>query len=873
MNLPIETARRERIDAVLALAAPRIDAAQRPQIEAFAQAYFHHFDADDLAARTPEDLLGALLSCWQFAAEREPGVTRLRVISPSLAEQGWASRHTVIEVVNDDMPFLVDSTTMEINRQGLTLHLIAHPVLVVQRDARGRLQSVRPLQADEPDTQAKRESWMHVEVDRLVDPKLRADLAAGLERVLGDVRAAVRDWKPMLAHLHEAIAELEQAPPSLPPALVSESRAFLQWLADDHLTLLGYRRHDLLNAQGEDLLRLVAGSALGVLRETRPQSMAGRSPAGSPVDAAQGISASFAAVPAQARAMARAPTPLLLVTRSNTRSTVHRPGYSDYVGVKRYNAAGEVVGEHRFLGLFTSTAYSARVDEIPLLRHKVEAVAARAALPDGGHLAKALEHILSTYPRDDLFQIGEDELHDTALGILQAGERQRLRLFVWRDPYERFVSCLVYVPREAYSTELRKKFQAILMAAFAGQRADFDVLLGDTLLARVHFNIRTQPGQVPAVDPREIEAALTAASRRWDDELRDALVEEVGEGHGMELFKRWGSAFPQVYREIVKARAAVPDLLKIAALTPDQPLGLALYRPLGGGARSLGFKVYRLGAPVVLSDSLPMLEHMGVRVMGEDNFRLRQGTGDGYISMHDFKLDAPVPDEIEPEALARLFEGSFARAFHGEVENDDFNRLVLRAGLGADDIVVLRAYARYLKQIGFALSQATIEATLSAQPHIARMLVKLFGLRLHPTAHDEAGATAQVNAIELALDRVSNLNEDRVLRQLLALVMATLRTNHWRTGVGHSGAPGERRSVLSVKLDSAKVPGLPNPRPLYEIFVYSPRFEGIHLRGGKVARGGLRWSDRPEDFRTEVLGLVKAQMVKNTVIVPVGSKG
>jgi glutamate dehydrogenase len=861
MNTPTETARRERIDAVLALAAPRLQAAQGAALEAFARAWFHHLDADDLALRTPEDLLGALLSVWQFGAERQPGTTRLRVISPSLAEHGWASRHTVIEVINDDMPFLVDSTTMEINRQGLSLHLIVHPVLVVQRDGQGRLQALHELRAHEADPQARRESWMHVEVDRLVDPQLRAELAAGLERVLADVRSAVRDWRPMLERLHEAIAELQPPPPTVPAPLADETRAFLQWLAVDHFTLLGYRRHDLANEQGEELLRLVSGSGLGVLRP-------------SPDDGAHAVSASFAAVPVQARAMARAPVPLLLVTRSNTRSTVHRPGYSDYVGIKRYNPAGEVVGEHRFVGLFSSTAYAARVSEIPLLRQKVAAVLQRAALPDGGHLAKALEHILASYPRDDLFQIDEDALHDTALGILAAGERQRLRLFVWRDPYERFVSCLVYVPREAYSTELRKKFQAILMAAFAGQRADFAVLLGDTLLARVHFTIRTPPGQVPAFDVREIESRLAAAARRWDDELRDALVDEAGEGHGMALFKRWGAAFPQVYRECFRARAAVPDALKIDALTPEQPLGLALYHPLGGSAHSLGFKVYRLGAPVVLSDSLPMLEHMGVRVMGEDNFRIRQGHGDAaLVSLHDFKLDAPASDEIEPELLSRLFEGAFAQVFRGEVENDDFNRLVLRAGLAAEDIVVLRAYARYCRQIGFALPQATIEATLAAQPHIARMLVKLFQLRLHPTEHDDDAAAAQVNAIEQALDRVGNLNEDRVLRQLLALIQATLRTNFWRTGVGHSGAPGARRSFLSLKLDSAQVPGLPSPRPLVEIFVYSPRFEGIHLRGGKVARGGLRWSDRPEDFRTEVLGLVKAQMVKNTVIVPVGSKG
>ncbi|MBX3642186.1 MAG: NAD-glutamate dehydrogenase [Rubrivivax sp.] len=858
MSPSIDALRGERLSAVLALAAPRLPPEQRPLLEAFARACFHHLDDDDLASRSPEDLLGALLSSWQFGAERLPGTTRLRVISPSLAEHGWASRHSVIEVVNDDMPFLVDTLTMEIYRQGLTMHLIVHPVLRVQRDAQGRLQSLHELGAQADDAPARNESWMHIEVDRLVDPALRAELAAGLERVLGDVRAAVQDWKPMLGRLQQAIGELDTPPPTVPLPLAQESRAFLQWLADDHFTLLGYRLHDLVHDErGEDALHLVPGSGLGVLRE-----------------AAHEVSASFAAVPPQVRAMARAPVPLLLVTRSNTRSTVHRPGYSDYVGIKRYDAAGQVIGEHRFIGLFSSSAYSARVNEVPLLRQKTAAVMRRAALPAGGHLAKALEHILATYPRDDLFQIGEDDLFDTALGILAAGERQRLRLFVWRDPYERFVSCLVYVPREAYSTELRKKFQAILMAAFDGQRADFNVLLGDTLLARVHFTIRTAAGQVPAYDVRAIEAQLAAASRRWDDELRDALVDEAGEARGMALYKRWGAAFPQVYREIHRARAAVPDLLAVDALTPAQPLGLALYRPLGGGPRSLGFKVYRLGGPVVLSDSLPMLEHMGVRVMGEDNFRIRQGHDDGArVSMHDFSLEAPASDDAEPEGLARLFEDSFGRVFRGEVENDDFNRLVLRAGLGADDIVVLRAYAKYLKQIGFALSQAAIEATLSAQPHIAHMLVRLFHLRLHPTAHDDAAAAEQVRAIELALDRVANLNEDRVLRQLLALVLATLRTNHWRTGVGHSGAPGPRRAFLSFKFDSAQVPGLPSPRPFVEIFVYSPRFEGIHLRGGKVARGGLRWSDRPEDFRTEVLGLVKAQMVKNTVIVPVGSKG
>ena len=858
MSSSHEALHRERTDAVLALAAARLQPAQRPLVEAFARGYFHRLDADDLLSRTAEDLLGALLSHWQFGARRAAGETLVRVLSPTVADNGWASRHSVIDIVNDDMPFLVDSTTMEINHQGLTLHLIVHPIFVVERDAQGQLLAIHPDGEASDAAPARRESWMHIEVDRLVDAPQRAELAAGIERVLRDVRAAVEDWKPMVAQLRTAIAEVEAAPAGVPGALLEESLAFLKWLADDHMTLLGYRCHELVSENDQDALRLVPGSGMGLLRESAQEK----------------LSASFSALPANARAMARAPLPMLVITKANTRSTVHRPGYTDYVGVKRYNGEGEVTGEHRFIGLFTSTAYSARVAETPLLRGKVEAITTRAGLPPGGHLAKALHHILETYPRDDLFQISDDDLYETALGILALGERQRLRLFVYRDPYDRFVSCLVYAPREAYSTDLRIKFQRILVEAFAGTGAEFDVQLGDAILARIHFTVRTTPGQVPQVDRKELEAKLHTAARRWDDELRDALIDAEGEARGLELFKRWSAGFPLGYRERVSARAAVPDVLKIASLTADSPLALALYRPLGADPGALGFKVYLRGGTVVLSDSLPMLEHMGVRVLGEHNFRIGSNTDTGdAISLHDFELQAAISHDIEPEALARLFEDTFARVFRGEVENDDFNRLVLRAALSAEEIVVLRAYAKYLKQIGFALSQTAIEATLVAHPRIARMLVGLFKLRFDPMAHDEEGANAQVNGIQQALEKVSNLQEDRVLRQLLALIQATLRTNFWRTGAGHSGVAGPRRAFLSFKLDSARVPGLPEPKPLYEISVYSPRFEGIHLRGGKVARGGLRWSDRAEDFRTEVLGLVKAQMVKNTVIVPVGSKG
>jgi glutamate dehydrogenase len=852
MSASTDVLRREMLDAVLALADEQLGADRRPLVEVFAHEFFRHLDADDLAERSPEDLCGALLSQWQFSASRPAGRAKVRVSSPTVAESGWVSRHSVIEIVNDDMPFLVDSTTTEINRQGLTLHLIVHPIFAVQRGADGALVDLK-ARNDAPDL--PRESWMHIEIDRLVDPLQRAELALGIERVLADVRAAVHDWHAMNARLREAADDYAHAPASLPKGLVDESRAFLEWLADDHFTLLGYRQHDLVSQDGEDVLRVVPGSGLGVLRE---------------VDTGK-ESASFSHLPPNARALAHAPTPMVVVTKANTRSTVHRAGYTDYVGVKRYGKDGQVVGEHRFLGLFTSTAYAARVAETPLLRGKVEAIAERAGLPPGGHLAKALAHILETYPRDELFQISDEELYETSLGILALGERQRLRLFVRRDPFDRFVSCLVYVPREAYATDLRVRLQSILMAAFAGVACDFYVQIGDTVLARIHFTIRTTPGHVPPFDRKELEDKLAAAARRWTDRLRDALIESEGEGRGIDLYKRWNAAFPPEYREGVAPRAAVSDVAKMDSLTAEAPLALALYRPLGAASGALGFKVFHRGAPIVLSESLPMLEHMGVRVLAEQNHRLE--VDGATISLHDFELQAPATDEFEPETLARVFEDSFARVFRGEDENDDFNRLVLRAGLSAQEIVVLRAYAKYLRQIGFALSQAAIESTLATHPRIARMLVTFFKLRFDPQAHDDAGAQAQVNAIEQALDRVSNLSEDRVLRQMLALIQATLRTNYWRTGPGHTGEPGPRRPFLSFKFESARVPGLPEPKPLYEIFVYSPRFEGIHLRGGKVARGGLRWSDRPEDFRTEVLGLVKAQMVKNTVIVPVGSKG
>jgi glutamate dehydrogenase len=838
----------ERVDEILVLARAKSAPEKRDAIERFVSAYFQQVAPEDLMERRVDDLYGAALSHWNFARKREPGKQKLRVFNPTVEEHGWQSTHTVIEIVNDDMPFLVDSVTMEVNRHGLTLHLIIHPIMMARRRVDGELEEMPAAAAES----ASPESLMHVEVDRVVSPDRIAALTADLTRVLGDVRRAVTDWKKMLAKVEEALTEIDVTRPPLAPDELLEGKAFLRWLSDNHFTFLGYRCYDLTGEEGEEGLRVVPNSGLGILREGNGKS--------------GGSGAS--ALPSNLRAFARLPR-LLYITKANSRSTVHRPVYLDYVGVKRFDERGEVRGEHRFLGLFTSTAYSAKPSEIPLLRRKTANVISRTGIPPGGHTGKTLLDIIETYPRAELFQIGETELLETVTGILQLGARQRFRLFVRRDPFDRFISCLIYSPRENYTTELQERWRKLLEDAFNGVGSDFNVFFSESSLVRTLILLRTTPGEIPEFDVTDIERRLIAAARRWEDDLKQALVAEIGEARGNELFHRFGAAFPAAYREDFAARSAVPDLERVERVLAGEPFSLSLYRPLEAAPRTLRFKLVHKGKPVMLSDSLPMLESMGLKVLDERPYHLEiEGTEPVWI--HDYGLMSESADiDMEIDELQAIFEDAFGRLFRREIERDDFNRLVIAARLPAEEIVILRAYSKYLRQIGFPLPLRFIETTLATNAVVARQLIELFMLRFAPAPrNDEEGEAEMIKEIKASLDQVQNLNEDRVLRQILAVIRATTRTNFWRTD-----DRGGRRSFLSFKFDPSKIPGLPEPRPMFEIFVYSPRFEGVHLRGGKVARGGLRWSDRPEDFRTEILGLVKAQMVKNTIIVPVGSKG
>jgi glutamate dehydrogenase len=838
----------EMMEEVLEHVDAKAPAEQRSLLERFVHAYFREVAPEDLSERRVDDLYGAALSHWTFARKRELNKPKVRVFNPAVEDHGWQSTHTIIEIVNDDMPFLVDSVTMEVNRHGLTLHLIVHPILFVRRQEGGELTEFH----DDCEERMIAESFIHVEVDRIVAQDRITALANGLMWVLGDVRRAVEDWRKMQAQIGETIAEVERSNPPVPSEEIEEGKAFLRWLADNHFTFLGYRCYDLIQIEDGDALRPVPHSGMGILRET-DGSMAVANPS---------------LLPPNVRTFARLPR-LLYITKANSRSTVHRPGYLDYVGIKRFDERGEVCGEHRFLGLFTSTAYSAKPSDIPVLRRKTERVIERSGIPLGGHTGKTLLDILETYPRDELFQIGEADLLRIVTGILHLGERQRFRLFVRRDPFDRFISCLIYAPRENYTTDLIKRWQAILEFSFNGSSSEFNAFLSESVLARILITVRTTPGNIPDYDAPDIERRLIGEARRWKDDLKQALVESVGEARGNELFRRYKDAFPAAYCEDFAARSAVPEIERAERVLRGSPFALSLYRPLEAAPRTLRFKLVHKGKPVMLSTSLPMLECMGLDVIEERPYHLTI-EGAETVWIHDFGLMSRSVDiDEELDALETIFEDAFGRLFLGEVERDDFNRLVIAARLPAEEIVILRAYAKYMRQIGFPLSQIFIQTTLTDNAEIARLLIELFKLRFDPqTASDEPAEAEITRRIDAALDQVQNLNEDRVLRQYLALIQATTRTNFWRTD-----SAGLRRSFLSFKFDPKKIPGLPEPRPMFEIFVYSPRFEGVHLRGGKVARGGLRWSDRPEDFRTEILGLVKAQMVKNTVIVPVGSKG
>jgi glutamate dehydrogenase len=825
------------------------------------RAYYRHVAIEDLAERSEIDLYGAFVSHFKLAQDRPQGTAKVRIHTPTLNDSDWsAGGRTVVEVVVDDMPFLVDSLTMELSRQLRDVHVVIHPNFDVIRDITGQLQSMAPVSDGmlEPEGGAIRESWMHVEIDRLPDGDDPATVVEDIQRVLRDVRETVEDWPKMHAQVEDIVAGLQNDPPPIDPDELRQAAELLEWLAEEHFTFLGYKEYRLETHDDGDHLRAVPGSGLGILRSDSD------------------MSESSGRLPDAVAAKAREKT-LLVLAKANSRATVHRPAYLDYVGVKTFDADGEVDGERRFLGLFSSAAYTESLMRIPLIREKATAVLRRSGFDPRSHGGKALMDTLETYPRDELFHTPVDELAPMAEAAMAAGERRAVRMLIRRDTYGRYVSVIVYLPRDRYNTAVRERFARILQERLNGESTEFTVRINESTTARVHFVVHLRKGEeVPDVDTADLERRLTEASRSWRDDFLTAVISEYGEEVGTILGRRYAGSFPEAYKEDFSARTAAVDLGRLESLVDTrlgdragehEAIGLSLYEPLDAGRGEARLKVYRIGPPLSLSQVLPALSSMGVEVVDERPYML-EGLERSSI-IYEFGLRY---GESLPAGTRELFTDALRAVWDGDNEIDGFNGLVLGAGLTWRQASMLRAYAKYMRQGNSPFAQDYIEDALRINVDITRLLVSLFEARFDPALHDGAhaeGARLEA-AIARSLDDVASLDHDRILRSYLTHIKATLRTNYFRS---NDADPTRPRGYLSIKLEPSAIPDLPMPRPQFEIFVYSPRVEGAHLRFGPVARGGLRWSDRRDDFRTEVLGLVKAQMVKNTVIVPVGAKG
>ncbi len=848
-----------RVARALTEAAGALGAESGAVPEGFAALLFGRAAPEDLVDYDSRELAAMARDAWAFLAARKPGSPKIRFESPQASAGAHLKSVSVIEIVNDDMPFLVDSVMSELTERGLDVRLVAHPILAVERDANGKLKNL-PVEAL-PRVVGKgngpRESFIHIHVDRVDDPQRRSEIVQALEQVLAEVRLCVQDWRPMLGRIAEVITELKTNPPPLPVDDIAEAIQFLEWVAGNNFTLLGVCDY-AFPGQELDLLPVPA-TGLGILRH-----------GDLPVLQRRG---QVLTITPEIRAFFSEPK-TLIVTKANIKSRIHRRVYLDYVGVKRFDADSNPTGEFRIVGLFTSTVYNRSTRSIPYLRRKVDAVVRRAGFDPEGHSGKALVNVLENYPRDELFQIDGNTLYQFALAILQLEERPRVRVLARRDRFDRFVSVLVYVPRERFDTDVRQAIGGYLADAFNGHVSAFYPSFTEGPLTRVHFIIGRTEGETPNPSRTTLEEAVSAIVRTWTDALAEALADVHEPPRARALFERYREAFSEGYREVYSPLDAVADIRFIEGLSAERPLGVDFYHRVWDEKQCVGLKVWSHSRPIPLSERVPVLENMGFRVVDEQTYHVAAAVvGEPEVWLHDMMLERAGGGGVDLDSMKQPLEASFLTVMRGGAENDGYNALVLAAGLWWRDVALVRTISRFLRQIRVPYSQDYMWATLRKHSALAAKIVDLFHLRFDPrfsgTPQERTKREASVFAeIDIALQAVESLDEDRIIRHFVNAVQSAIRTNFYQLN-----AEGQPKSLIAVKFDSRKIDGMPLPRPLYEIFVYSPRVEGVHLRFGKVARGGIRWSDRPQDFRTEVLGLVKAQQVKNAVIVPVGAKG
>lgn len=845
-NMPnFDDRRQEVIAKIIQSIQEKLPKAKAKLLQVFAQKFFAGVSWHDMKDRSVSDLYGLLLSHWHQFECRKPGEVKVETYNPNYEQHGWQTTHTAVAITIDDMPFLVDSILMALHHFNYTPHFIIHFSAHAIRDDAGKVAKVFNSNRTTSD------AIIYVEIDRQSDPKMLGELKQHIIQVMDDVTVAVEDWQPMICQVKDTIQQLK--PSNVKNAVsadeLKETKEFLTWLSENHFTFLGYQDF-VVDKKG---IKPVEGTGLGILREDRKSL--------------ERDAASFNI--AQQDLQSACNECLLNISKSSARSTIHRPVHLDLISTKLYKN-GKVVGERRFWGLYTSVAYSSRPQNIPLIRRKVKQIMDGSKLTASGHGGKELLNILETYPRDELFQATADELFVITRGILQLQERKQVRLFIRKEAFGRTISCLVFVPRDRFDTNLRKKLQNIIQTELSAYEVEFSTHMSESVLVRVLFTAHVNPDDTFEVDTTRIEQKLLDATKIWEDELKNALTDQMGEEKASYLFHKFENAFPIHYRDSHLPQSAVFDINHIEELPNRKGLGMSLYRPLEAAESVYGFKLFHIGnEPIPLSDILPLLENMGLRVLGEHPFKVKME--DKICWIQDFSIQYQHKHSFSLNAVKEKFEDAYGHIWFGHAENDGFNKLVLSAGLTWRETAIFRAYAKYLQQIRFTFSQTYIEETLNNNPGIVKLLIQLFHSTFCPEPEKSRERSRQENIPSLIyqeLDSVSNLDEDRIIRRYLTMIQATLRTNFFQTDNG-----GQPKTYISFKLDPTKIPDMPLPRPAYEIFVFSPKVEGVHLRGGKVARGGIRWSDRKEDFRTEILGLTKAQQVKNAVIVPVGAKG
>ncbi|MFP8967328.1 NAD-glutamate dehydrogenase [Pokkaliibacter sp. CJK22405] len=841
--------KKDAIARVVALMEERLSEGHKKPLLALTDMFLSETSAKELQRISSEDQYGAVLSLWDFLQHRPAGQPIVRAYNPNYEEHAWQSTHTIVEIATNDMPFLVASLTMGFNRLDMAIHMTTHPIIAVVRDDKGQIVSLHD-RYDAPEN-AHLEAIMRFEIDRQSEPEVLERIVEEVRQVIYDVRVAVEDWPSMRSKMSEIIERTRAVDLPLRDDDLEESLSLLDWMVDNHFTFVGYRYFDLERKDdAQCVLHLKPEACLGTFRDVSH------------------FSEERLHVKLSPRLSELAVEPsLLIITKSTSRSTVHRPAHLDYVGIKAFDDQGNVIGEHRFFGLFTSDAYSMRVNEIPLLRLKERRLLEHLKVPLNTHKGRLLSNILDNFPRDEMLQASQSDLEETVRGILELEGRKQLRLFTRTDIYGRFVTAQVYVPKDRYNTELRLVMEQLMLKEFKGVSIEFNVRHMEGVLARVHFTIHTRDAHELSFDVEDLEARMAEAMLSWEDKVHVALRAKVGEEKANKQHKAYQNAFPSAYREDFTPNRAVQDVLRLESLTEAAPVSTYLYRPLESFGDDLRFKVFGRGPIMALSDVLPVMENMGVRVIAARPYEISPSEREERWIL-DFDISSRTGEPLDADEIRDLFQDTFTAAIAGQVENDGFNRLVISAGLDWRTVVMLRAVAKYLLQIRVPFSQAYMEETLLRNANITHMLADLFIERFAPGKGRQGEADQLVARMEEALESVSNLDEDRILRHFLSVVQAMLRTNFYQPD-----QDGNNKGYVSFKLNPELIPAVPLPRPKFEIFVYSPWVEGVHLRGGKVARGGLRWSDRREDFRTEILGLVKAQMVKNAVIVPVGAKG